>query len=223
LCLARVFSCGYTQLCGEAECKQRGPSPQHHHWIGEAWVRDLTARANDWKAKLAASPAQGRPSNMGKRKAEGDAPKSSKKEKTDDDDEGNPPKTYAERLKALSKISTPLADEKLTKKLHKLVKRASQGKALRRGVKEVVKSLRQGTKGLCILAGDVSPVDVIAHLPVFCEEMDVPYIFVPSKQDLGYAALTKRPTSVVLVAPKKDTAFEHQDLLDKAISAVGGQ
>ena len=58
---------------------------------------------------------------MGKRKAEGDAPKSSKKEKTDDDDEGTPPKTYAERLKALSKISTPLADEKLTKAKTKTV------------------------------------------------------------------------------------------------------
>ena len=161
---------------------------------------------------------------MGKRKAEGESSaKKSKKEKTDDDDEGAPPKTYQERLKALSPISSPLADEKLTKKLHKLVKKASQGKALRRGVKEVVKSLRQGTKGMCILAGDVSPVDVIAHLPVLCEEQDVPYIYVPSKQDLGYAALTKRPTSVVLVAPKTGSAFEHQDLLDKAISAVGSK
>ena len=86
-----------------------------------------------------------------------------------------------------------------------------------------VKSLRQGAKGVCILAGDVSPVDVIAHLPVLCEEQDVPYIYVPSKQDLGYAALTKRPTSVVLVAPKGGAAFEHQDLLDKAISAVGSK
>ena len=51
----------------------------------------------------------------------------------------------------------------------------------------------------------------------------MPYIYVPSKQDLGYAALTKRPTSVVLVAPKSGDKFEHQDLLDKAISAVGGK
>ena len=87
----------------------------------------------------------------------------------------------------------------------------------------MVKSLRQGTKGICILAGDVSPVDVIAHLPILCEEQDVPYIYVPSKQDLGYAALTKRPTSVVLVAPKGGAAFEHQDLLDAAISAVGAE
>mmetsp|Transcript_21297 Transcript_21297/g.65466 ORF Transcript_21297/g.65466 Transcript_21297/m.65466 type:complete len:162 (+) Transcript_21297:914-1399(+) len=161
---------------------------------------------------------------MGKRKAseDGAAPASSKKAATADDDD-RPAKTYQERLKALSPISTPLADEKLTKKLHKLVKKASQAKALRRGVKEVVKAIRKGASGLCIIAGDISPVDVICHVPVFCEEKSIPYIYVPSKQDLGFAALTKRPTSVVLVSPKSGAAFEHQDLLDKAISAVPKQ
>ena len=69
---------------------------------------------------------------MGKRKEGGETPKSSKKSKKadDDEDEAVPPgvKTYEERLQALSPISTPLADEKLTKKLHKLVKKASAGK-----------------------------------------------------------------------------------------------
>ena len=59
-------------------------------------------------------------------------------------------------------IASPLADEKLTKKLHKLVKKASAAKALRRGVKEVVKAVRKGASGLCIIAGDISPVDARA-------------------------------------------------------------
>ena len=76
---------------------------------------------------------------MGKRKADGeDTPKSSKKDKkVKDDEEADetvPPgvKSYEERLQALSPISTPLADEKLTKKLHKLVKKASAAKVRRR-------------------------------------------------------------------------------------------
>ncbi|KAJ1461940.1 50S ribosomal protein L30e-like protein [Pelagophyceae sp. CCMP2097] len=162
----------------------------------------------------------------GKRKAEeaAEAPAALKKkvEAEDEDDDAVPKnaKTYTERLQALSVIATPLADEKLTKKLHKLVKKASAGKVLRRGVKEVVKALRKGSTGLCIIAGDIAPVDVICHLPVFCEEKKVAYIYVPSKHDLGFAALTKRPTSCVLVSPKAGVAFEHQDLLDKAIAAV---
>jgi H/ACA ribonucleoprotein complex subunit 2 len=112
-------------------------------------------------------------------------------------------KTYEERVKAVNIISQPLASKKSTKRIHKLVKKASSAKHLRRGVKEVVKGIRKKEKGLVILAGDIYPIDVISHLPVLLEENDIPYIFVPSKQDLGAAASTKRPTSVVLIKDLK--------------------
>lgn len=121
-------------------------------------------------------------------------------------------KTYEERVKAVNVIAHPLADKKSTKKAHKLVKKAATAKKLRRGVKEVVKGLRKGEKGLAIIAGDIFPVDVISHLPILLEEKDVPYIFVPSKQDLGAAACTKRPTSVVLIRPGQSD--EGQELMD---------
>lgn len=35
---------------------------------------------------------------------------------------------------------------------------------------------------ICILAGDISPVDVITHIPIVCEDNKIPYIFVPSKE-----------------------------------------
>lgn len=49
-------------------------------------------------------------------------------------------------------------------------------------------------------AGDISPIDVISHLPVLCEDNEVPYVFIPAKEALGKASRTKRPTSVVLVS-----------------------
>jgi len=122
-------------------------------------------------------------------------------------------KTYEDRIKVVNCISQPLVSKKSTKKAHKLVKKASSIKHIRRGVKEVIKGIRKGEKGLCILAGDIYPLDVISHIPVLLEEKDIPYIFVPSKQDLGAAASTKRPTSVVLIrTPKKD--FDGQDLYE---------
>lgn len=45
-------------------------------------------------------------------------------------------------------------------------------------------------------------MDVITHLPVLCEESGVPYVYVPSKEELGTAGQTKRPTSVMLVLPQ---------------------
>jgi H/ACA ribonucleoprotein complex subunit 2 len=125
-------------------------------------------------------------------------------------------KTYEERVEAVNVISHPLASKKSTKKAHKLVKKAAAAKHVRRGVKEVVKGLRKGEVGLAILAGDIYPVDVLSHLPILLEEKNIPYMFVPSKQDLGAAASTKRPTSCVLIrTPKKD--FDGQDLFDALI------
>jgi H/ACA ribonucleoprotein complex subunit 2 len=84
---------------------------------------------------------------------------------------------------------------------------------LKRGVKEVVKSLRKSLPagpgntsfpGIVIIAADISPMDVISHLPVLCEDHNVPYMFVTSRAELGAAAKTKRPTSVVMILEKPE-------------------
>ncbi|ERN05835.1 hypothetical protein AMTR_s00006p00261410 [Amborella trichopoda] len=94
-------------------------------------------------------------------------------------------KSAKERKKviALAPIAKPLAGKKLCKRTLKLVRRASESKCLRRGVKEVVKSIRRGNKGLCVIAGNISPIDVITHVPILCEESDIPYIYVPTKEE----------------------------------------
>ncbi|EFJ04509.1 hypothetical protein SELMODRAFT_163432 [Selaginella moellendorffii] len=117
------------------------------------------------------------------------------------DGEGNKKDKEKDRKKRqhVSIIARPLAGKRLCKKTLKLVRRAAQNKQLRRGVKEVVKAVRRGQKGLCVIAGDISPIDVITHLPILCEESDIPYIYVPSKEDLGGAAAQKRPACCMLV------------------------
>ena len=137
-----------------------------------------------------------------------------KKEKKSESSEDN----YEARLSALNEISKPLASKKLNKKLLKTVRKASKAKDIKRGVKEVVKGLRKGNKGLVIIAGDISPIDVITHVPILCEESDVPYCYVPSKEDLGTAGSTKRPTSCVMIVKNKDA--EYKDLYEECVSEV---
>lgn len=112
--------------------------------------------------------------------------------------------SYEELAARVIAIAKPLACQKLAGRLYKAIRKAAKHKTLRRGVKEVTKSLRKGEKGIAVLAGDISPLDVISHVPVYCEEQSVPYVFVPSRFDLGSAALTKRPTSVVLIKQNKE-------------------
>lgn len=124
--------------------------------------------------------------------------------------------SYEEQVALISIIAKPLASKKLTKKLYKVVKKAQKSKRLKRGVKEVVKGLRKNEKGIVVLAGDVSPIDVVSHIPVFCEDKEVPYCFVPSRRDLGTAGGTKRPTSVVLI----QTHDDYKDLYQEAHTAI---
>ncbi|KIX96639.1 uncharacterized protein Z520_07905 [Fonsecaea multimorphosa CBS 102226] len=110
---------------------------------------------------------------------------------------------------ALVPFANPLADDKVAKKVFKCVKKAASQRTLRRGVKEVVKALRKSPTsstaeklplGVVILAADISPMDVISHIPVLAEDHNVPYIYVTSRAELGTAGQTKRPTSVVMVS-----------------------
>lgn len=54
---------------------------------------------------------------------------------------------------------------------------------------------------LLVLAADITPIDIISHLPVLSEDAGIPYVFVTSKEELGHASATKRPTSCVMVCP----------------------
>ncbi|KTW27797.1 hypothetical protein T552_02236 [Pneumocystis carinii B80] len=120
--------------------------------------------------------------------------------------EAHSPKNHKKKLSddyidSVSPIASPLAHKKLRKKVFKALKKASKVKHIQRGVKEVVKALKRGEKGLVVLAGDISPIDVISHLPVLCEDHSCPYVFVPSKESLGEATNTQRPTSCIMIVP----------------------
>ena len=86
------------------------------------------------------------------------------------------------------------------------VRKASKQKNLRRGVKEVQKFIKKGEKGFVVFAGDTRPIEVMCHLPIVCEELDIPYCYVPAKADLGAATGTTRPTCCILV--KEGEAYQ---------------
>ncbi|XP_046664796.1 H/ACA ribonucleoprotein complex subunit 2-like protein [Homalodisca vitripennis] len=96
---------------------------------------------------------------------------------------------YEDKLKFVSAIAQPMAPKKLNKKLMKLIRKAKEEKAyVRFGLKDVQSRIRKGeNRGLVVFAGDVTPVDVMCHMPGVCEEKEIPYCYIPSKHDLALA------------------------------------
>ncbi|XP_001371170.1 H/ACA ribonucleoprotein complex subunit 2 [Monodelphis domestica] len=129
-----------------------------------------------------------------------------------------PERTYEEMLANLNPIAQPLASRRLTRKLYKCIKKAVKQKQIRRGVKEVQKFLNKGEKGIMVLAGDTLPIEVYCHLPIMCEDLSMPYAYVPSKTDLGAAAGSKRPTCVIMIKPHEDYQATYDECLEEVES-----
>ncbi|KAI5069514.1 hypothetical protein GOP47_0015815 [Adiantum capillus-veneris] len=88
----------------------------------------------------------------------------------------------------------PLADAHLTQRILDIVGQAANyNKQLRKGANDVTKALRRGAAEIVVLAADTQPFEILSHLPLLCEDRNVPYVFVPSKQDLGRACGLSRP------------------------------
>mmetsp|Transcript_70641 Transcript_70641/g.82294 ORF Transcript_70641/g.82294 Transcript_70641/m.82294 type:complete len:146 (+) Transcript_70641:47-484(+) len=126
-----------------------------------------------------------------------------------------------DRLLYRCPIAQPISSDKpkMTKKVYSLIKKAvtlNKKKGIVKGIKDVTKAVRKGQKGIVVIGADISPFDVISHLPVMLEEAKVPYVWVPSRSDLGTSTQSKRATSVVLL--KKNAEFE--DSYDKIVAAI---
>jgi len=62
---------------------------------------------------------------------------------------------------------------------------ASRTGTVKKGTNETTKAVERGVAKLVVIAEDVDPPEVVAHLPILCEERKTPYVFVPSKQKIG--------------------------------------
>ncbi|XP_015175952.1 PREDICTED: H/ACA ribonucleoprotein complex subunit 2-like protein [Polistes dominula] len=125
--------------------------------------------------------------------------------------------SYEDKLKYINNIAKPMASKKLTKKIYKCIKKASKHKTyLRNGLKDVQKHIRKGEKGIVIFAGDVFPIEIMCHLPIVCEDKDIPYCYTPSRQDIGTAMGVKRGSLMVLIKEHP----EYKELFDELVSTM---
>ena len=73
----------------------------------------------------------------------------------------------------------------LVSPIYEALRVAQQSGKVKKGTNEVTKAIERGISKLVIIAEDVEPPEVVAHLPILCEEHGIPYGFVPSRQELG--------------------------------------
>ncbi len=87
----------------------------------------------------------------------------------------------------------PLASSELTQSILDTIQQASHYHQLKKGANEATKTLNRGISEFIIMAADTEPIEILLHLPLLCEDKNVPYVFVPSKMALGRACGVSRP------------------------------
>lgn len=112
----------------------------------------------------------------------------------------------------------PLADATLTNQILDLIQQASHYKQLKKGANEATKTLNRGICEFIVMAADVEPIEIVLHLPLLCEDKNVPYVFVPSKTALGRACGVSRP--VVSASVTTNEARELQSQIQTVKLAV---
>jgi len=69
---------------------------------------------------------------------------------------------------------------------------------------------------LIVIAEDVEPPEVVAHLPILCEEQGAAYAFVPSKQELGKSLGIDITSAAAAILDAGDA----QHIVDQVVSSI---
>ncbi len=111
------------------------------------------------------------------------------------------------------KIDTP---EELVSPILEAVRVAAQTGKVRKGTNEATKAIERGTSKLIVIAENVEPPEVVAHLPLICEEQNAAYAFVPDKQELGKALGIEVTSAAAAVLDAGDA----QHIIDEVIASM---
>jgi large subunit ribosomal protein L7Ae len=83
---------------------------------------------------------------------------------------------------------------------------ASKSGVVRKGTNEATKAVERAQAKLIVIAEDVDPPEVVAHLPLLCDERKIPYVFVPSKEKLGSVIGIDVPCAAACIIKEGDAA-----------------
>jgi large subunit ribosomal protein L7Ae len=120
------------------------------------------------------------------------------------------------RLKKMPMYVRFQVSKELQDLAYELIEKARDGGKLGKGANEATKYVERGQAKIVIMAEDVTPEEILAHMPILCEEKNIPYTYVPSKEELGNAAGLGIPTSAIaIVNPGRE-----KDLVENIIKKL---
>ncbi len=99
---------------------------------------------------------------------------------------------------------------------------ATSGK-VKKGTNEATKAIERGTSKLIVIAEDVEPPEVVAHLPILCEEQGAAFVFVPTKQELGSSLGIEITSAAAAILDAGDAQHIVDQIIETIAKIKGGK
>ena len=88
---------------------------------------------------------------------------------------------------------------------------------IRKGMNEVTKSIERGQAKIVVMAEDVTPPEILYHVPLLCEEKNIPYAFISTKKNLGNAVKINVGASSIAI---ENVGTGNENILNDVIKQI---
>jgi large subunit ribosomal protein L7Ae len=126
---------------------------------------------------------------------------------------------YIRRRKKMSYVKYKIPDD-----LKKDLKNAlttiagARDSKIRKGMNEVTKAIERNLAKLVVMAEDVSPPEILFHVPLLCDEKKIPYAYLSTKKELGNAVRINVSSSAIAV---ENVGTGNDNVLSSIIKKLG--
>ena len=110
------------------------------------------------------------------------------------------------------KFDTP---EELAKQAEEALQTAQESGKVAKGTNEVTKFIERGDAALVVIAEDVDPAEIVAHIPVLADEKEIPYVYLPTKEQVGGAAGLTVGTASACIVDAGDAEAAVAEIVEK--------
>jgi large subunit ribosomal protein L7Ae len=113
--------------------------------------------------------------------------------------------------------------KELTEAAYEALQVALDTGKVKKGTNETTKAVERGIAKLVYIAEDVQPPEIVAHLPLLCDEMRIQYIYVPSKNRLGMSINIPVGSAAASIIDPGDANDLVQEILSRLNTIIGAE
>ncbi len=105
--------------------------------------------------------------------------------------------------------------DEIQKEALALLEKVRETGKVKKGANETTKAVERGIAKLVYIATDVDPPEIVAHLPLLCEEKNIPYVYINGKSEIGRAVGIEVDCSSAAIVNEGEAKKELSQLVSK--------